>query len=156
MAEVNGALGNQQMPFPKAIQLLGPLWRHATEHMAFISPKNAQFKAFKEALSEIEEVVVNGEKKLAAEARRAQEQGEQTGQPEVNGDSAEAPLSVLRQSVEAGAGLDRLMKQNQLSYQTQKNEIELDNKKQEKAFKEAQYALKLREQAASQANSSLQ
>lgn len=155
MAEINGALGQQQIPFAEGIQKLGPLWRHASEHMAYISPKDPQFKAFKEALAEIEEVVLNGEKKLAAEARRAQEQGEQTGQPAPDG-TGEAPLSVLRQSAEAGARLEMMKQQNQLSYLTAKNQMDLDSKAQEKAFKEAQYVLKLREQAAKQANSTPQ
>ena len=63
---------------------------------------------------------------------------------------------MLRQSAEAGARLEMMKQQNQLSYLTAKNQMDLDSKAQEKAFKEAQYVLKLREQAAKQANSTPQ
>lgn len=138
LAEINGALANEQMEFAPAIQLLGPIWRHATEHMAYISDKNPLYKPFKEALSQIEEVVVNGEKKLAAEARRAQENPEAA-----TGDSEETPLSVLRQSVDAGARLDVMAKRQQLQFASEKHDLELANELQDLAYGDAKKAQEL-------------
>lgn len=146
MAEINGALGAEQIEFAPAIQLLGPIWRHATEHMAYIDQKNPLYKPFKEALSQIEEVVVNGEKKLAAEARRAQENPEQA-----TGDSGEAPLSVLRQSVDAGAKLDLMAKQQQLGFEARKQSLELEKLQQDKAFNDAKRAQQLNQAATQKA-----
>ena len=138
LAEINGALANQQMEFAPAIQLLGPIWRHTTEHMAYIDQKNPLYKPFKEALSQIEEVVVNGEKKLAAEAQRAQENPEAA-----NGESESTPLSVLRQSVDAGAKLDIMAKRQQLGYEAQKNDLDLKKKQQDLAYGDAKRAQEL-------------
>lgn len=142
LAEINGALANEQMEFAPAIQLLGPIWRHAMEHMAYISDKNPLYKSFKEALSQIEEVVVNGEKKLAAEARRAQENPEAA-----TGDSEETPLSVLRQSVDAGARLDVMAKRQQLQFDSEKQSLELAKKQQELAYGDAKKAQELNKAA---------
>lgn len=142
LAEINGALANEQMEFAPAIQLLGPIWRHAMEHMAYISDKNPLYKSFKEALSQIEEVVVNGEKKLAAEARRAQENPEAA-----TGDSEETPLSVLRQSVDAGARLDVMAKRQQLQFDSEKQSLELAKKQQDLAYGDAKKAQELNKAA---------
>ncbi len=142
LAEINGALANEQMEFAPAIQLLGPIWRHAMEHMAYISDKNPLYKPFKEALSQIEEVVVNGEKKLAAEARRAQENPEAA-----TGDSEETPLSVLRQSVDAGARLDVMAKRQQLQFDSEKQSLELAKKQQDLAYGDAKKAQELNKAA---------
>jgi len=138
LAEINGALANQQMEFAPAIQLLGPIWRHTTEHMAYIDQKNPLYKPFKEALSQIEEVVVNGEKKLAAEAQRAQENPETA-----TGDSEQTPLAVLMQSVDAGAKLDIMAKRQQLGYEAQKNDLDLKKKQQDLAYGDAKRAQEL-------------
>lgn len=142
LAEINGALANEQMEFAPAIQLLGPIWRHAMEHMAYISDKSPLYKPFKEALSQIEEVVVNGEKKLAAEARRAQENPEAA-----TGDSEETPLSVLRQSVDAGARLDVMAKRQQLQFDSEKQSLELAKKQQDLAYGDAKKAQELNKAA---------
>lgn len=138
LAEINGALANEQMEFAPAIQLLGPIWRHATEHMAYISDNNPLKKPFKEALSQIEEVVVNGEKKLAAEAQRAQENPQAA-----NGESEQTPLSVLRQSVDAGAKLDIMAKRQQLQFEGEKQGLEIAKKQQDLAYGDAKRAQEL-------------
>jgi hypothetical protein len=142
LAEINGALAEQQMEFAPAIQLLGPIWRHTTEHMAYIDQKNPLYKTFKEALSQIEEVVVNGEKKLAAEAQREQENPELA-----NGESLETPLSVLRNSADAGARLDVMAKRQELGYQSQKQQLEIAKKRQDLAYGDAKRAQELKQAA---------
>ena len=138
LAEVNGQLANQQIEFAPAIELLGPIWRHAIEHMEYISDNNPLFKPFKEALSQIEEVVVNGEKKLAAEAQRAQEHPELA-----NGDSEQTPLNVLKQSVDANAKLDIMAKRQQLQFESQKQALELAKQQQDLSFGDAKRAQEL-------------
>lgn len=145
LAEINGQLNQFQIDFARAIELMGPIWRHAVEHMAFISPKNPLYKTFKESLSEIEEVVANGEKKLAAEARRAEEQAGQQSP------GSDVPLGILRQSADAGARLEMLdvqAKRQQLGFEAEKQRLELAKKKQDLAFSDAKMANDIRKQTA--------
>lgn len=146
LSEINGQLSQFQIEFARAIELMGPIWRHAVEHMAYISPKNPLYKNFKEALSEIEEVVVNGEKKLAAEARRAEEQAGQQAAP-----GSDVPLGILRQSADAGARLEMLdvqAKRQQLGFEAEKQRLELAKKQQDLAFNDAKMANEIRKQTA--------
>ena len=106
--------------------------------MAYISDNNPLKKSFKEALSQIEEVVVNGEKKLAAEAQRAQENPQAA-----NGESEQTPLSVLRQSVDAGAKLDIMAKRQQLQFEGEKQGLEIAKKQQDLAYGDAKRAQEL-------------
>lgn len=135
LSEINGALADVQIELDAAIQQMFPVWQHATEHMQFISPQNPLYPEFKAALEQIGEVVINGQKHLDAEARKAQRAaGEQV-------DESGATPGVSRQAVEAQTMLELQKKQQDLQFDAERH-------RQEMAFKDAKNAQDLRQKIA--------
>ena len=116
-----------------------PIWKHAGEHMEFISPENPLFPEFKEALQQVGEVVINGQKHLDAEQRKAEAAA---GQETDNGSTP----GVTRQAIEAQALL------SQLEVQKKQQDLAFDQAehKQKLAFKDAEFAQNIRQKAMEQ------
>ena len=139
VSEINGALEQAQITLEEAIPKMFPIWKHAGEHMQFISPENPLYPEFKEALQQVGEVVINGQKHLDAEARKAQEAaGEQV-------DNGNTP-GVERQAIEAQAALQQLeiqKKQQDLAY-------DQAERKQKLAFNDVEFAQRIKQDAIKQ------
>jgi len=140
VSEINGALEQMQIPLEEAIPKMFPIWKHAGEHMQFISPENPLFPEFKEALQQVGEVVINGQKHLDAEARKAQAA---TGEAGAEG---ETPPGVSRQAIQAQAMLD------QLEVQKKQQDLAFDQaeRRQKLAFNDVEFAQKIRQDAIKQ------
>ena len=143
LAEVNGALSQVQIELDDAIRQMFPVWQHATEHMQFISPENPLYPEFKASLEQIGEVVINGQKHLDAEARKAQRAA---GEEVADGGSTPG---VERQAVEAQTMLELQKKQQDLQFDQERH-------RQDMAFRDAKNAQDLRQRMAEAALKSQQ
>jgi len=139
LSEINGALEQTQLTLEQAIPQMFPIWKHAGEHMQFISIENPLFPEFKEALQQVGEVVINGQKHLDAEQRKAEAAA---GQEVDNGNTP----GVERQAIEAQALLQ------QLEVQKKQQDLAFDQaeRKQKLAFNDVEFAQKIKQDAIKQ------
>jgi len=140
VSEINGALEQMQIPLEEAIPQMFPIWKHAGEHMQFISPENPLFPEFKEALQQVGEVVINGQKHLDAEARKAQEAAGET----VEG--GDTPPGVSRQAIQAQA----LLAQLEVQGKQQDLAFNAAERRQKLAFNDVEFAQKIKQDAIKQ------
>lgn len=139
LMELNDLLANNQVELQDVIPQMQKVQGHTTEHMQFISVEDQNYPEFKEALQQLNEVIVNGAKHIESEEQRTME-AEAAG--EVAPATAGTPAGVFAQSVDARARLEEFQ---------QKNMLNLEAAKQKMAITDALAAQKIKHEAAKNA-----
>jgi hypothetical protein len=136
LMELNDLLANAEVELQDVIPQMQKIQGHITDHMAYISVEDQNYPDFKEALQQLNEVIVNGAKHIESEEMRAQEaaaRGEQAPS------TAGTPPGVFGQSVDARARLEEFK---------QKNLINLEMAKQKMVITDALAAQKIKHEQA--------
>lgn len=94
---------------------------HATQHMQFIDPMSEPYPVFKEALQQLNEVIVNGAKHIAGEERKMQKAAER-GQPAP--DISGTPPGIEIQAADARAKLETMQQESAFKLQSQRAEAQ--------------------------------
>ena len=139
LIELNEPLAAGEVELQDVIPQMQKVQSHATDHMQYISVEDQNYPQFKEALQQLNEVIVNGAKHIESEEQRAMEaEAKGQGAP----DTAGTPPGVFAQSVDARARLEE--------FKT-KNGIMVQQARQKMAINDAMAAQKIKHQAAKDA-----
>lgn len=112
----NDALSQVQIELKDAIPVMQKAADHCGEHMQFIDPESDPYRQFKQALQQLNEVIVNGAKHLEADQRKEQE-GRAT-------DDSDTPPGVFGQAVDARARLAMQAQAHQTTEEIKKREAD--------------------------------
>ena len=148
LKQINGQLGQMQIPMEQAIPQMQPIWEHANQHMQFVPQNEPLRKTYKEELEQLGEVIINGSKHLDAQKRK--QQGMQTQPGEASPESG-----TFRQAVDAQARLQELdaaSKAQQLDFAQQRHNQEMAQKQAEFVQKTQQRQLDMTLKAANAQN----
>lgn len=136
LSDLNALLANAEAELQEVIPKMQVAQEHTVAHMEFISVENENYPSFKEALQQLNEVIVNGAKHVESEERKmAQAEAQGTPAP----DTAGTPGGVFGQAVDAQAKLSMLRETMQITR---------DDARQKMALKELETASKLKSNAA--------
>lgn len=138
---INAKIQSGELQMAEAIPQMKPLWLHSEMHFEMLPQNNPDYGPIKQALSQIKEVVVNEEKKLNADAQRAQAAGQEGG-------GNDRTANDLIQSVQASASIDKL--QREADFDAAKKQREIDHLDSKLAYKDREAAQKIAFDAAKQ------
>lgn len=136
LSDLNALLANAEAELQEVIPKMQVAQEHTVAHMEFVSVENENYPAFKEALQQLNEVIVNGAKHIESEQRKIAK-AEAEGQPAP--ETAGTPSGVFAQSVDARARLESMQQELQITR---------EGARQKMALKELETASKLKSQAA--------
>lgn len=143
LGELAGLLKELQISDAEAIPQMMAVWMHSNEHMEFISPEDQMFPVYKEELEQYGEMVLNGQKHLDAQAKKAEQAA---GEMPVEGGDTSA--AMVAQAAAAQERLKAIKQSQDLQFSAQKHQLELAQTKQKMVNTDAEASQKIKYQAA--------
>lgn len=140
LLDLNEPLATGEAELQDVIPQMQKVQAHATEHMQYISVEDYRYPEFKEALQQLNEVIVNGAKHIEAEDRRMSEAEASGQQTAADG----TPPGVFAQAVDARARLEEFRQKSALQLAVGRQK--LAEGRQKMAITQAQAAQKIRHQ----------
>lgn len=145
LGELSGLLKEMQLTMDEAIPQMMPVWEHANEHMQYIDPEDPMFKVYKEELEQLGEIIINGQKHLDAQARKAEK--EMGGALPAGGEGDPSAAMVA----EAAAAQERLKvigQSQDLQFKSEKHQQEMAERRQKSTNIDAETAQRIQLKAA--------
>lgn len=115
------ALAEVQIELKDAIPVMQKAAAHCGEHMTFIDPESEPYRAFKQLLQQLNEVITNGAKHLEADRRKEEEA---LAKGEAPPDTSDTPPGVYGQAVDARARLAMDAQASQTQAEIKKREAD--------------------------------